>query len=611
MEELFTYHIEYKELSPLIVQRAIRLYIEQFDPDKLYLMKHEVKPYLELSPAQIEHIQAEFKKDNFSYFVALTHLFQDAIERNRALRKEIEEDLIKSQAINVEGQLPKNYLDYAGNYYQLKKRIEEQSLRYLKAVSAQREFALSDLETKRKAFKYFEKVKRHQEKNFGSEAVPQKEQEHLMAMYILKAATRALDAHSLYFSPEEAFELRAALKKQFDGLGIVFKETFDGVYVSELVKGGPADRSRLVEVGDYLLEVDGKSVADSSYEGVLEALLGPENSKVSLTLERSGKPVKITLRRERITIDNERLSYSYEPYGDGIIAKMTLPAFYDNGEGLSAENDMREAFKILKQQGPIYGLVLDMRMNAGGFLSQAVKVASLFISRGVIVISKYSDGEVRYFRDLDGRFVHDGPFVILTSKLSASAAEIVAQALQDYGQALIVGDVRSYGKGTMQYQTVTDDDATRFFTITVGRFYTVSGRSNQIEGVEADIVVPSRFAPYKIGERYLEYPLPNDSLEFSLFDTLNMQQKKAHRAATVPVPYLQRRETEWRKMVPTLAKNSQERLAANKNFQLFLKKVESSESITAKSNYGSDDLQMTESVNIVKDMARIHQENSR
>lgn len=127
----------------------------------------------------------------------------------------------------------------------------------------------------------------------------------------------------------------------------------------------------------------------------------------------------------------KRLSWEAEPFGDGFIGKITLPSFYESANATSCEADIREALKELKKKGKLVGLVLDMRQNLGGFLTQAVKVAGLFITSGVVVVSRYAQSEIQYMRNVDPRVYYNGPFVILTSKASASAAEIVAQALQD------------------------------------------------------------------------------------------------------------------------------------------------------------------------------------
>ncbi|HXF28318.1 MAG TPA: S41 family peptidase, partial [Chlamydiales bacterium] len=176
-------------------------------------------------------------------------------------------------------------------------------------------------------------------------------------------------------------------------------------------------------------------------------------------------------------------------------------------DGISAVNDVKKALDDLAQKGPIKGLILDLRDNRGGFLMQAVGVAGLFIKSGVIVISKTADGKEHFFRDLKPGIEYTGPLVILTSKMTASAAEIVTQALQDYGVAIVVGDERTYGKGSIQMQTVTTKGVDSPLKITVGQYYSVSGKSTQVEGVKADIVVPSVFFNRRMGEEYLHFPL--------------------------------------------------------------------------------------------------------
>ncbi len=283
----------------------------------------------------------------------------------------------------------------------------------------------------------------------------------------------------------------------------------------------------------------------------------------------------------------------------------------------SADRDMREAIKKLKRQAPLNGLILDLRENSGGFLTQAVKIASLFVSRGVIVISKYSRGEVKYYRNLDGQLLFDGPLIVLTSRASASAAEIVAQALQDYGVALIVGDQETFGKGTIQYQTVTDSSAKSYYKVTVGRYYTVSGRSAQIEGVKADIVVPTIFSPYKIGERFLEYPLPSDQIAAVYLDPLtDVDMRSRSWFQKHYLPNLHQPEDKWKRILPLLRENSRYRLASDKNFVHFLKEQEKKASSDSgrfkrgeKSTWGDGDLQLSEALNIIRDMIEL-QNNS-
>jgi len=228
----------------------------------------------------------------------------------------------------------------------------------------------------------------------------------------------------------------------------------------------------------------------------------------------------------------------------------------------------------------------------------------------LLLFSKNSQDEMRYLRSIEREAFYNGPLVILTSKLSASASEIVAAALQDYGVAIIVGDETTFGKGSIQYQTVTDKTADYFFKVTVGKYYTVSGKTTQINGVRADIVVPSNYSAYKIGEKYLQFPLKADKVKDAYNDKLSDIDRKIkawfkHNY----LPYLQKKVSFWQKLSPKLKRNSKNRIAKDPNFQNFLKKQKDLE---AKLNgedieiqfedFGKEDLQLQEATNILKDM---------
>lgn len=531
MDEMLQYHVEFKELSPLVVKRTFKLLIEQFDSERGYLLGDEVKPFFELSEKQVQKIIENYQKDDFSYFDHLAKMFSDGIHRAREMRKEVERELIlnfdESQVSGGE-----SYLNFAQNEEQLKERIRKRLIRFLYAEKQEGRSKVWSPERRAKIFAFLEK----RVQRFETAYLAGPRSEHFLALHVLKAMARSLDAHTAFFSPEEAFEMRASLEKQFEGIGVVLKEDVEGVMIVDLIPNGPAARCGKVVAGDLLVEIDGRSLKDDSYEEVLEKMKGNGKKEIVLGLHRvhegnEEKRHRVVLQREKIVMQNERLSATYEPYGDGLIAKLDLPSFYESEEGSSCEKDMREALRQLKSKGKIHGLVLDLRENSGGFLNQAVKTAGLFITSGVIVISKYAQGELQYLRDLDGRVYYTGPLLILTSKASASAAEIVAQALQDYGAALIVGDERTYGKGSIQYQNVTDKNATAFFKVTVGRYYTISGRSTQIEGVKADIVVPTPYSVYNIGERYLEYPLKNDRLPSAYVEPITEADKKKEKSS--------------------------------------------------------------------------------
>ena len=611
MQNIFNYHIENKEFSPFIVKRSFKIYVEQFDYEKVYLLKEEVAPFLELKDGEVVKVIKHYDKDCFDKYVELNTLLIRSIDRHRQIREAVLMQLLDPNFVMPQGE-PSH--DYPRSEEELYHKI---LYKFNKMIALREKKAGHPLTSdKKQRFLYlYEKRIRYVEsfyypKNEQGERQSEAFIEHYQALHILKAMTKSLDPHSAYYSPDEAAELRAALKKQFHGIGIVLKENEEGVYVSDLIMGGPAHNSGLLKVGDFVTAINGCMIQEMSFDEVLEHLRGEEDSVIELNINRAETgSVLVRLKRQKIVLHEERLSYTYEPYADGVIGKIVLPGFYDNGDGVNSEKDLREAIRELKAMGPVYGLVIDLRENSGGFLSQAVKVSGLFITKGVIVISKYSDGEIRYMRDLDGRMYYQGPLVLLTSKASASAAEIVAQALQDYGVAVVVGDERTYGKGSMQYQTVMEEDAKVYFKVTVGRYYTISGRSTQIEGVLADIVVPTVFSPYNIGERYLEYPLSNDQLDVEAASGAKGQYKNFQKKY---MPVLQVKETQWKKMIPSLKINSEKRLSKNNDFQCFLRKIRGEAPLESPyrnkkrgskpQDFGVEDLQIKESVNILKDM---------
>lgn len=586
LREIFAYHVENTSLNKAVARRSLKVYIEQFDPYKMYLLEGEIEPFLSLSDSEIQKFVKDFAKGNYSQFDKLDHVIQNSIIRSRAIRHRLKEKLLSSS----EPWHAVSHIDYPGYpktpaehearlaYYfgkWLEKQVQSDPELFASKERLEKTFALWDNRRIRDEKTYIYQ-------DYAGNNLPDQQREHYFSLHVLKAVVRSLDAHSSYYSPDEASDFRAMLKKQLSGVGVVLTEDIGGVKVADLLLGGPAEKSGQINIGDYLVEVDGKSMVSVPFEEVLSQMKGKTGSSVSLGFTR-GESVRYTLQltREKIVMDSDRLTFDFEPHGDGIIGKIQLPSFYDNGDKVSAERDFRIALRELKAYGKLYGLVIDMRDNAGGFLTQAVKIAGLFIPKGVIVISKYRDGEVRYSRDVDGRLYFTGPLVLLTSKASASAAEIVAAALKDYGAALIVGDERTYGKGSMQYQTITEEDASIYYKVTVGRYYTISGKSTQIEGVHADIVVPSKYHPYNIGEKFLEFPLSGDQLN---------NKELAHIKALPTIKPLNSLE----KILPTLKANSEARIAKNENFQLFLQ--------SSAQDHGIDDLQMIESTQILKDV---------
>lgn len=513
MELLFSQHVEFSKMQPALIQRSFKALIEQFDPEKIYLLQSEIAPYYKLSGPQIEKVLNSYEEANFFEYEALLKLIAKAIVRAKAFRQEVALELaLTGEVVPGSG---KTYLNFAKSEQQLKQRLKKRASMLLINKIEERGELFNTASNRQKLLQLWDKrCERKEAPYLKEESKVPSEQSYLT---ILKSLAKSLDSHTAFYSTSEAEQLRDRLEKEFYGVGISLKEEVDGIFVASVVPNGPAARGGLVVPDDELYQINGIATKDLTYEEILAQMRsGPKReSPLVLGLRRGEKEHLVSLQRERIVLDNERLVCKTVPFEDGQIALFTLHSFYESERG-SSEKDMKAAFARLQKEGPIKGVILDLRENSGGFLRQAVKVGGLFIKNGVIVISKYAGGQVRHLRNQEGRPIYNGPLIVLTSKMSASAAEIVAGALQDHGAALVVGDERTYGKGSIQVQTLTDPKASSFYKVTVGRYYTASGRSAQIDGVAADILLPSRFAPYRIGECYLEYPLSKDCVDSAL-----------------------------------------------------------------------------------------------
>lgn len=589
-------------MTPQIVRRSLKILIEQFDPERIYLLEEEVQDILDISDETVSQMIQSYYKGNFDLFEEVIFRIQKAALRAQSYRKSLKERLIFEP---LKGSKPIDQSGYAKTEQDLFQRQKFRIERFF--AYHDEKSGLKTKERRSKAYRLFERKMRQWEfpylylRSDGS-SMNDRQLEHVFSEKLLKAMAKSLDAHTSFFTEEEAYEMRLNLEKQFEGIGIVLSESIDGVVIADVIQNSPAYKSKKIEPNDFIIAINGQSLTDVGFEKVLELMKSKGNSSIVLQIlkAKTKKTVKVKLKKEPIVMQEDRLSYEIEPYGNGVIAKLTMRSFYENGEDFNSEQDIRRALEEISRKGPILGVVLDLRENAGGFLSQAIKVAGLFISSGVVAISKYGNNDVHYLRKVDIKSYYNGPLVILTSKLSASAAEIVSQALQDYGAAIIVGDDRTFGKGSIQYQTVTDPSADLFFKVTVGKYYTVSGKSTQVDGVKADIIVPSALSIYNIGERFLEYPLPADRVSPAFQDRLQgLDARTKSWFQSNYLPYLQKQIVFWKRMLPLLKTNCSYRIAHNRAYQSFLETLRTQADPYYK---GSIDLQMNQALDILRDM---------
>jgi carboxyl-terminal processing protease len=364
----------------------------------------------------------------------------------------------------------------------------------------------------------------------------------------LNAVAQTYDPHSEYLGKGDLESFEINMRLSLTGLGAVLRVEDGYAKIERLIPGGPAQMSGKVNVGDRIAAVSqGKDnfvdVVDMKLEKVVELIRGKKGSTVRLQIIPSDtsdpskrKVVELVRDNVKLTEQEAKAELIDRTLPDGTTQKLgwiTLPSFYQDMErsrtGKSTSRDVAALIKRLEQEG-IQGLVIDLRRNGGGSLDEAIKMTGLFITQGPVVQVKESGGDIEVLKDRDPSVAYSGPLIILVNKLSASASEIFAAALQDYGRAVIVGDSSTFGKGTVQTLLElgrfipllggSSNDAGAL-KLTVQKFYRVAGGSTQLHGVSSDVVLPSLSDNAEIGESALEHPLAYDEVEPAAIDIAN------------------------------------------------------------------------------------------
>jgi carboxyl-terminal processing protease len=378
----------------------------------------------------------------------------------------------------------------------------------------------------------------------------------LLEMY-LTSMTSALDPHTAYWSKTTYENFIINMKLELDGIGASLRSDDGVVTIHSLVPGGAAEKDGRLKIKDKIIGVgqgkDGEivDVVDMRLNDVVQKIRGPAGTIVRLQIKPGdGGPGKIVnITRAKIELkDAEAQSEIFQagrkpngkPYKIGVI---DLPSFYMDMDGqrahrLDYRSTTRDVRKILNnfKEKNVDAVILDLRRNGGGSLPEAVKLTGLFIDEGPVVQVKGPEGQPHTYYDLDTGMAWEGPLVVLTSKFSASASEILAGAIQDYGRGLIVGDKTTHGKGTVQ-SLIDVARQLRFFDfedtpnfgamkITIQQFYRPCGDSTQNRGVVADVELPSLTTHLEdIGEADLDYPLAFDRVDETFFPKMGLVTK--------------------------------------------------------------------------------------
>lgn len=605
MQEIMKAHVSYKKVTPTIAKRALENFIDTLDPTKTYFLEEDVEKWLDADDKELERVAKDFEDSRFPAFQDIFEKMRQAVARRDKIEKQIDKEALPTDVSANEFK----DMHFCKTMDELYNRIKR--LRALQIGAA----AKISKDAEKLALQRLQKKREQVDEEFSGKN--QKLLTQVLCTYILKAFSSSLDAHTNYFTPQEASQFLISVQQKLLGIGVQLRDDVDGFSVVKIIEGGPADREKELKVKDKIIAVNGEPVIGLDVIEVVDRIRGQDGTDVTLRVVRDvgedGKKLQqlkdIRIKRGEVVLKESRLDYEAQPFADGAIAYFHLHAFYQDAETSSAE-DIQKAFDEMKQKYKIYGVVLDLRFNPGGILSQAVSVTGLFIDKGVVVSIKDENGVVHHLRNLESKKMWDGPLVVLTNRASASAAEIVPQTLQDYGRALIVGDDHSYGKGSFQTFTLTGTNINSIdpegeYKVTRGCYYTVSGKTPQLVGVKSNIEVPSGLETMDIGEMYAKYPLENDSIPPSFLDTFDdvplFQREKIRYLYKTD---LQKIETKYLVPLALLRKNSLVRQKENKAYQRFLnlvngKKESDAEEFELVEKY--PDFQLSETMNIMKD----------
>ena len=359
----------------------------------------------------------------------------------------------------------------------------------------------------------------------------------------LGALGNAYDPHTTWMKPAAADDFDIAMSDKLEGIGATLSTEGSFTRIVSLVPGGPADQSGKLEPDDKIVAVaqgDGEwtDIMDLRIDRVVKLIRGPKGTEVTLKIKpaKATDPAErkdITLVRDEVVIEEQSPKFTLREIDGTKIAIIDVPSFYLDAEAAYAgradyRSTARDVEKLLRNEvtaAEADAVVLDLRNNGGGFLSQAIELTGLFIDRGPVVQIKDSRGRISKERDTISGAAWTGPTVVLTSALSASASEIVAGALRDYGRAIVVGAETTHGKGTVQ--NVASDqlagmlayfagneyaEAAGALKVTTHQFYRVNGDSTQNRGVPSDVVLPSPFDGLEIRESDLPHALPWDQI---------------------------------------------------------------------------------------------------
>ena len=562
------YHISQKTINDEVSEQLLDRFIEQLDPQKLYFLQADIDEFNKQKTKlddQILEGDVKFAYDVYDRYDAVMK------ERMKLAHRLIdaEHDFTRDEAMVTDA----DQLAWA-------KTEEEIEGRWRKRIKYDLLILKLDgtelAESRKRLHKRYDNIE---------SMLKQIEDAEKLETY-LSSLTHCFDPHSSYMSPESNDDFQIQMRLRLQGIGAALRSEDGYTVVADVVKGGAAAKDGRLAVGDKIIGVaqdDGEftDIVEMKLSRVVRLIRGEAGTKVRLQVKPKTTPTEVKvyeLTRQVIELTSSEVKgeiFETKNFlkGENVpnlkIGLINIPSFYRDFEGArqgdenfkSTSRDVKKVLESFEKQGGVDAVVVDLRMNGGGALSEAIEVTGLFINDGPVVMVKELNGSTRSHDDLDNGVAYGGPLVVLTNRLSASASEIFAGAIKDYKRGIIVGDTTTHGKGTVQnvmpvprrlFKLLRPDDDRGALKLTINQFYRVNGNSTQNNGVRSDIVLPSLLDHMDLGESFMDNALKASKVEPIEHDLYSFVKSD---------------------FIKQLQQNSQKRVAAGEEFQKIQKRI--------------------------------------
>ncbi|MBN1338189.1 MAG: carboxy terminal-processing peptidase [Bacteroidales bacterium] len=514
--------------------RAFGIYIERLDYNKRFLLRED---YLALKKFE-NKLDDAFLQINFEFLDKSVDIIEERIDESDKYFHDILSrpfDFSKDEILELDPEK----LDFAASHAELKDRwrlsLKYETLVRLNDMLEEQEKAMQKSDTvTEKSFSELEaeareKILERYEDWFHR--LSQLNEDDRLNLYV-NSLVNVLDPHTQYFPPRDKENFDIRFSGQLEGIGAQLTQKDIYIEVVRIVPGSPSWKLGELEVGDQILKVKQENeepvdVVDMRLDDAVQLIRGPKGSTVTLTVKKlDGNLRDISIVRDVVILEETyaKSAVVTDPESNIKIGYIKLPSFYvdfDNKEGRKCSEDIRKELAKLEKE-KIEGLIFDLRDNGGGSLEDVVSIAGLFIDQGPVVQVNGKGGTKRVLRDNDAGIHYDGPLLVMVNPISASASEIFAAAMKDYGRALIIGSSSTYGKGTVQNFTELDRMVSRApgdmaplgsLKMTVQKFYRINGESTQLKGVVPDVVMPDYYSYIDFGEKDLDFAMEWDEIQ--------------------------------------------------------------------------------------------------